>query len=203
MKKIFVFLLSMIICLTSFSCADYKEPIETAKAIELREQYDFYDKSVKEIKKGMKVTDEQADEIFIILVSYCGLDNTIRSCYAKSGKENTYSYYWTGSAKTYEVVLDDGIVSEVRYSSTVLYPVAEDIPEIIETETSALIEATITTEKSTEALTQAPTEKTVYITKTGTKYHKSSCSHVKDGCTAILLSEAQRNGYEPCGVCKP
>ena len=42
-------------------------------------------------------------------------------------------------------------------------------------------------------------EKTVYITKSGTKYHRESC---RWGNIKMLLSEA-RERYSPCAVCAP
>lgn len=44
---------------------------------------------------------------------------------------------------------------------------------------------------------------TVYTTRTGSKYHRSSCSSLRKSREATTLSEAQSWGYEPCGRCKP
>jgi len=44
---------------------------------------------------------------------------------------------------------------------------------------------------------------TVYIGKTGTKYHKASCSTLKGKGTAISLSKAKSQGRSACKVCKP
>jgi hypothetical protein len=44
---------------------------------------------------------------------------------------------------------------------------------------------------------------TVYITKTGEKYHEQGCRHLKKSSLSINLSEALKRGYLPCGVCKP
>lgn len=43
----------------------------------------------------------------------------------------------------------------------------------------------------------------VYITETGKKYHKNGCRYLKDSKIEISLSDAQSQGYEPCGVCNP
>ena len=43
---------------------------------------------------------------------------------------------------------------------------------------------------------------TVYITDTGTKYHREGCRFLKSKY-AISRSDAIKNGYEPCGVCNP
>lgn len=47
------------------------------------------------------------------------------------------------------------------------------------------------------------TEKTVYITKTGNKYHKSGCSYLKNSKIAISLNSAKENGYTACSRCNP
>lgn len=43
---------------------------------------------------------------------------------------------------------------------------------------------------------------TVYITKTGSKYHRIGCPYLKDSSIAIDLSEAQKR-YGPCSKCSP
>lgn len=44
---------------------------------------------------------------------------------------------------------------------------------------------------------------TVYITKTGEKYHRSNCRYLKKSKISISLSDAKKNGYTACKVCKP
>lgn len=46
-------------------------------------------------------------------------------------------------------------------------------------------------------------EITVYITRTGSKYHRGSCRYLSQSKIAITLSEAKKQGYTPCSVCKP
>lgn len=43
---------------------------------------------------------------------------------------------------------------------------------------------------------------TVYITESGKKYHAKNCDVVKIGKKGIELSEAKKQGYEACKVCK-
>ncbi len=43
----------------------------------------------------------------------------------------------------------------------------------------------------------------VYITSTGSKYHLESCHYLANSKIRILLSEAKRRDYTPCGACKP
>lgn len=44
---------------------------------------------------------------------------------------------------------------------------------------------------------------TVYITKTGEKYHEKSCHHLSKFSISISLEDAKDRGYTPCKVCKP
>ena len=46
-------------------------------------------------------------------------------------------------------------------------------------------------------------EQTVYITKTGKKYHTATCRYLSRSKISTSLKEAKANGYTPCSVCKP
>jgi len=43
----------------------------------------------------------------------------------------------------------------------------------------------------------------VYITKSGTKYHRAGCRFLGQSDVPISLAEAKRRGYTPCATCKP
>ncbi len=45
-------------------------------------------------------------------------------------------------------------------------------------------------------------ELTVYVTKSGTKYHRSDCKYLAKSKIPILLKEAKTK-YQPCSVCNP
>jgi hypothetical protein len=44
---------------------------------------------------------------------------------------------------------------------------------------------------------------TVYITNTGTKYHRSSCQYLSKSKIAMQVDSASQAGYTTCSVCKP
>ncbi len=46
-------------------------------------------------------------------------------------------------------------------------------------------------------------ERTVYITKTGEKYHRSGCKYLRKSQISISLDDAIARGFEPCSVCNP
>jgi micrococcal nuclease len=43
----------------------------------------------------------------------------------------------------------------------------------------------------------------VYVTRTGRKYHRKGCAHLRKSAIPMRLSEAKRRGYTPCSHCKP
>lgn len=44
---------------------------------------------------------------------------------------------------------------------------------------------------------------TVYVTRTGEKYHSSGCQYLRRSKIAIELSDALDNRYTACSVCRP
>lgn len=50
---------------------------------------------------------------------------------------------------------------------------------------------------------ETPREITVYITKSGKKYHQADCPYISSGKTAIPLKEAAEIGLTPCSKCNP
>lgn len=53
-------------------------------------------------------------------------------------------------------------------------------------------------------LSYQPSEaQVVYVTKTGEKYHRSSCQYLRSSKIAMPLAQAQQYGYGACKVCKP
>jgi hypothetical protein len=54
-----------------------------------------------------------------------------------------------------------------------------------------------------ETTTEATGSDAVFITHAGTKYHLDGCAYLNDTKEKIALSEAIRQGYEPCAACFP
>ncbi len=44
---------------------------------------------------------------------------------------------------------------------------------------------------------------TVYVAKTGKKYHSSGCRYLSKSCIPINSNKAISEGYDPCSVCDP
>jgi len=48
---------------------------------------------------------------------------------------------------------------------------------------------------------EADSTATVYITKSGQKYHKAGCRSLSKSSIPISLSDAKARGYQPCSIC--
>jgi competence protein ComEC len=46
-------------------------------------------------------------------------------------------------------------------------------------------------------------EQTVYITKTGKKYHRANCRYLSRSKIPTSLKDARASGYTACSVCRP
>lgn len=60
-----------------------------------------------------------------------------------------------------------------------------------------------TTTSSKSAVSNPDTSATVYVTKTGDKYHRSSCSYLRNSKISINKNDAISQGYTACSRCNP
>ena len=104
--------------------------------------------------------------------------------------------------------LDDDAVLEETTSEETTSTANSDQGSDQQTETSQQTEVSTYTgqnnQNSQETVSEINEEEvTVYITETGSKYHRSSCRHLSKSKIETTLSRAKANGYEPCGTCNP
>jgi hypothetical protein len=81
-------------------------------------------------------------------------------------------------------------------------PPQEESKRIVPIESSRQVE-----KKQAEIVPQqsqaTDTEEIVYITRTGSKYHRASCRYLSKSMIPISLKDAKARGYTPCSVCQP
>ena len=53
------------------------------------------------------------------------------------------------------------------------------------------------------AMPQSSAEQTVYVTKTGKKYHTAGCRYLSRSQYSMKLKDAVNAGYTPCSACRP
>lgn len=116
MKKFLSLIVAAGLAFSLSGCGDVLVDLDTPKSEELSGQYDFYPDSMNTIRADMGITPEQADEVFIVLVS-CGLDEKITSIFENSG---VYTVNYGGDSL--DVTLTDGVVETVCSGRDTLYP---------------------------------------------------------------------------------
>lgn len=105
------------------------------------------------------------------------------------------------SAET--VVSDDTPIEENEPEEVPLFVEPEEQEEIETPVVEAPAETPVYEESVQEKpVYQEPVEPTVYVTNSGSKYHRDGCRHLAESKIAIPLSSAKAN-YEPCGTCNP
>lgn len=73
----------------------------------------------------------------------------------------------------------------------------------LETQNGILQQQVGTTKKTNQPTTSPSNSETVYITNTGSKYHRGSCSYLRNSKHAIDKDDAISQGYTPCSRCNP
>lgn len=134
MKKI-CFIAALLLCLPLCSCGS-----ATPKSAELTEKYNFYQSTINNIQDEMGVSAEEADEIFLVLVDSCNVDN-----YFTVSKDKSGDFYIIrvgfGSLSLY---LKDNAVSEVFDGDKQIFPAAAveetEVPEESEAPADSVLE---------------------------------------------------------------
>jgi hypothetical protein len=63
--------------------------------------------------------------------------------------------------------------------------------------------ATLVAQQPAPKRAEQPKEQTVYITRTGKRYHRNSCRYLASSKIPMTLKDAKAQGYTPCKVCRP
>lgn len=118
MKRLLL-LFTLSLCFLLCSCGALVDT-NTTKSSELSQKYNFYSNSVSSIRGACKVSPEEADEIFLVLVDKCGADKEIT---VTSYVNAPYSVKF--GLKNLSMTLDAGVVSSVLDGEKQIYPVEE------------------------------------------------------------------------------
>lgn len=116
MKKSFVLAVATAAMLTLNACSggvlvDLNE--------DLKNEYEFYEDSIGNIRGTMGLSQEEADNVFTVLVTECGVDEKMQYVIKGNG-DNTYTV-WAGLLQL-EVSLKDNAVDTVIKGKEQIYP---------------------------------------------------------------------------------
>ena len=103
-----------------------------------------------------------------------------------------------------KITADD---SAVDYNTpgtyTVVYTVSDAAGNKTTQNASLTVVAPTPVPQAPAVSNEAASGDTVYVTATGTKYHRAGCRYLKESSIAMSRSDAIAQGYTPCKVCNP
>lgn len=123
MKKFSVLAVATAVMLTLNACSG---GVNTSDLSEnLKAEYEFYEDSIGTIKSTMGLSQEEADSVFTILVTECGVDEKTQYVFKGNG-DNVYTV-WAGLLQL-EVTLKDNAVDTVMQGTEQIYPAVHKNP---------------------------------------------------------------------------
>ena len=97
-----------------------------------------------------------------------------------------------------------GVVTEEQMQSYIIpEPVQKPVIELVATPAPTPTPAAGAVSKKAALPSIQYEGATVYVTKSGKKFHRSGCSSLSKSKIPILYENATADGYTPCGKCKP
>ncbi|MCX8074013.1 MAG: hypothetical protein N2749_00290 [Clostridia bacterium] len=150
------------------------------------------DKKIKKSNKDQKVSNlSYIPTIIIVLLIFGSLGSSFYY-YSKKNIDNNLA----SNIKNNIVVHTD---TNTSYNLNTKIDLKPNI------ETNSSVNLSPEQDKSTNEYVGNLDEKnyTVYITKTGSKYHKSGCRYLRQSRISTTLNLAISEGYDACSVCNP
>lgn len=124
MKKISFLAVATAVMLTLNACSG--GGVNTSDLSEnLKAEYEFYEDSIGTIKSAMGLSQEEADSVFTILVTECGVEEKTQYVFKGNG-DNAYTV-WAGLLQL-EVTLKDNAVDTVMQGTEQIYPAVHKNP---------------------------------------------------------------------------
>lgn len=120
--------------------------------------------------------------------------------------QHSVEVWGTGADGTITITCDGKTIKvSGEKNDSVVAPAPKEEEKPKETTTSE--ESTTSTQTTTSETTQTHDrpQDTVYVTRTGKKYHRDHCPSFRKNTvlTEMTRGEAEANGYEPCNRCNP
>lgn len=119
MKQFLSLVLLAALVLSLAACGGAVVDYDTPKSGELSAAYDFYRDSQSSLASGMAITPEQADDVFLVLIS-CGMDGKVSNVTRKQGDDGHCTI--TSGFNTFDVYYTGGVVDRVDKGGETLYP---------------------------------------------------------------------------------
>lgn len=122
-----------------------------------------------------------------------------------AARSQSYMYESFGLTPGIDFDADD-VVIQLEYDYRVKFPFVEELKiKLVHTavERAWLKGSFGVVAAGEEGFDLEPAENTVFVTRTGIRYHLGSCRYLRKSKLPMDLGEAKAEGYTPCKVCKP
>ncbi|MDF2801355.1 MAG: hypothetical protein K0S61_1258 [Anaerocolumna sp.] len=123
---------------------------------------------------------------------------TVQAAYSK---DTVYAVQKALNDNGYDCGTPDGVVGNNTKKAIKKYQKDNEL-KVTGTINKTLLKLLGVTEVKSSSISSIKKDSTVYITRTGAKYHRSGCRYLRQSKISISISEAKRN-YDPCSVCNP
>ena len=122
---------------------------------------------------------------------------------------------YSSSNESVATIDKDGTIKALKAGNTIItatvdgqqaqcqVTVKENVKPKATSSQSTTPNSTTSQKPTTENQTTNNTSYTVYITKTGKRYHRDGCRYLSKSQIAISKSDAMNSGYSACSICKP
>lgn len=185
-KACFVFLTSLVLLTGCGSSA------HSQKYSELSSQYDYYSKSVSLIEKNMKISADEADEVFLVMTG-CGVSSEIN--YVTNNNDGTWAVWSSGDK--YTVALENSVVSAVYSGQDQLYP--EKVQH------NDLLDFNPTIKDVMNGTGNAVIGQYAYITVTDKQLEEMTAEHLKEFANTVVDGSGYNwfsiKSYSGNGIC--
>lgn len=207
MKKFYALLLALAMCLTFCACNTDAAAYEQ----ELRDAQQTYQQTISALEEENEQLKAQNAELLSAAEQEYekGLAEGQASGYADgydAGYSESYQQgYDAGYSESYQQGYDAGCAdTKLSYESAGTSQAPSGASST--SSTSSASYDWLSTQEPEPEPDPAPSDSTsytVYITKTGTKYHSSGCSYLKKSKISISKDSAIAQGYTACSRCNP
>lgn len=130
-----------------------------------------------------------------------GMIPVVTSVQAAYSKDTVYAVQETLNNNGYDCGIPDGKIGNNTKKAIKAYQEANDL-KVTGTINKTLLKLLDVTEIKRSSTSSTKKESTVYITRTGSKYHTSGCRYLRQSKIPVALTDAKRN-YSACSVCNP
>ncbi len=159
--------------------------VDTPETVHPQKEVEYYGKEASDFTKSML----EGKEVY--------LEYDVQSM-DKYGR--TLAYVWLSDGTLFnELLVLKGFAQVATFPPNVKY-----VERFTAAQRQAIeAQAELWAKENTDKPNPQAEEIIVYITKTGSKYHRAGCKYLKKSSIPITLKEAKKKGYAPCSVCNP